>query len=430
VDLRHLATARRHRFAAASASGLLALLIAWSPVMATSWGTVHRASNSYAYSEGNALARTVTSGGTAYLHQVGVQYHVAGEEVSETGPYLGVYYRRGNGSGSTWSTAKRLNSSSAHGEYPTIAKSGKYVYVAWRRQPHVGVDNWATSEPRKLQFRRNTNHGSGSYWKSQPTFLGADRIDFPSIAATGSKVWIAYTDAIGGEIRLQRSTDSGATFSLLNAVGATTGTWEGGYSGRPVVVATGSTVAVAFYNGSTWRLKISTNNGASWMVDTDLATGDVKKVDGAAASGKVAFAWLEGDQHIYLRRFNGTTLGSKKAVVTLTNTTTYKNINHLAVAMSGTSVIGVAYNACSALDCSVSSTKGTSIRWAESRDSGAHWTSSTTIGSYTAGTSRRNNEQPSAIWGSSTRRIVSWTSFGTTSAYPERILVRIGTGTP
>ena len=169
-------------------------------------------------------------------------------------------------------------------------------------------------------------------------------------------------------------------------------TGEGGYSGRPVVVATGNTVAVAFYNGTTWRLKISTNNGASWMVDTDLATGDVKKVDGAAASGKVAFAWLEGDQHIYLRRFNGTTLGSKKRAVTVTNTSTYKNINHIAVAMSGTSVIGVAYNACSALDCSVSSTKGTSIRWAESRDSGAHWASSTTIGSYTAGTSRRNNE--------------------------------------
>ncbi|HET7830159.1 MAG TPA: hypothetical protein VFL03_11425 [Candidatus Limnocylindrales bacterium] len=426
-----MAAGRRGRVATAALTALVAMLVAWSPVLASvGWGSLYRASNENADSVGNALARTVTSGGTAYLHQLSVQWVVGGEDVSDSGPYLGIYYRRGNSSASSWSTAKRLNSSSKHGAYPTVASSSKYVYAAWRAQPHPGVDDWNGVDPRPLQFRRNTNHGSGSYWKSQPSFLGADRIDRPSIAATGARVWIAYTDAVGGEIRLQKSTDYGATFQLKSAIGATTSTYEGGYSGHPVVAATGSTVAVAFFNGSSWRVKISTDAGSSWTVDTDLAGGDIKKVDVAAASGKVGFAWLSGDQHIYLRRFNGTTLGSQRTVVAISNTTTYKNINHIALAMTGTSVLGVAYNACNTTGCTVDSTHGSSIRWTESRDSGVHWTSSKTIGSYATKASRRNNEWPSVVWAGSSKRIVSWNAFGTSDAYPERIVVRVGTGTP
>ncbi|HEU0242625.1 MAG TPA: hypothetical protein VFQ75_01890 [Candidatus Limnocylindrales bacterium] len=411
--------------------GLLALLLAWSPVLAAvGWGTVYRASNYDADSVGNSLARTVTSGGTAYLHQLSVQWVIGGVQAADGGPYMGIYYRRGTSSGSSWSTARRLNSTSLHGAYPTLASSSRYVYAAWRRQPHPSVDDWNGVDPRPLQFRRNTNHGASSYWKAQPTFLGADRIDFPSIAATGSKVWIAYTDAVGGEIRLQKSTDYGATFQLQTAIGATTALYEGGYSGHAVVAASGNVVGVAFDSGSGWRVKISTDAGSSWSVDTDLASGDVKKVDGAGSSGKLAFAWLTGQQHIYLRRFNGTSLGSTRSVVTVTDSMAYKHINHIAVAMTGTAVIGVAYNACNTLNCTVDSTHGSSIRWTESRDSGAHWTSSRTIASYAAGASRRNNEWPSAIWAGGSKRIVSWNSFGNSSAYPERILVRVGSGTP
>ena len=66
-----LAAPRHTRTLGAVAAGLMAALLAWSPVLAAvSWGSVYTASNDYAYTSGNALARTVTSGGTAQLHDV------------------------------------------------------------------------------------------------------------------------------------------------------------------------------------------------------------------------------------------------------------------------------------------------------------------------------------------------------------------------
>jgi len=421
---------RRTRTLGAVGTGLLAVLLAWSPVLAAvSWGSTYKASNDYAYSYGNALARTVTSGGTGYLHDVFSQDHFAGSEVTDAGPYLGIYYRRGNASGSTWGTARRLNSTSAHGDHAAIASSGKYVYATWRRQTQVAT--WNGVDPRPLQFRRNTNHGSSTAWQSQPTFLGADRIDYPALAATGSRVWIAYTDAIGGEIRLQESTNYGVSWDYHGAVGATTRVFDGGFSGRVAIAATGSTIAIAWDNGTNYRVKISIDAGLSWAVDTDLDTSEVQALDAGASSGRVAFAWVDGgNRHVYVRRFNGTALGAKKAAVTVSDATGYKRVNSPSITLTGTAILGIAYTACSNTSCSISSTQGTSVRWTESRNSGGTWRSSTTIGSFKVASSRRNNEHPSAIWTSSTRRVVLWGSFGTSSASKDRLLVRTGTGTP
>ena len=98
--------------------------------------------------------------------------------------------------------------------------------------------------------------------------------------------------------------------------------------------------------------------------------------------------------------------------------------------MNGTSTIGIAYAACSDASCGTSLTMGESVRWTESRDSGAHWSSGVNVGYWGSSTSRRDNEWPSAIFAGSSKRIVSWTSFGYQPDSPERILVRVGTGTP
>jgi hypothetical protein len=424
------AGARRASLPVSLLLGLVAALIAWSPVLAAvSWGTVYRATGDHTYTNGNALGRTVTSGGTPKLHEVYSQYVVGGVHVTNTGPYLGVYYRRGNGTGSSWGTPKRLNSTSKHGDFGTLDTSGKYVYVAWRRQPNAN-STWNGVDPRPLQFRRNTNHGSADYWKAQPSFVGADRIDRPSVAATGARVWIAYTDAVGGEIRLQKSTDYGKTFTYVGAVGATTALLEGGYWGRPYVAATGSTIAVVWDTGSSTWIKISTDAGATWAVNQELDDVSFNRLDVDATSGRVVVAWTDGAQpNLYLRRWNGSSLGATKTIVALSDASTYKRLSLPAVALTGTSVIGVAYTACSASDCSVGSTKGLAVRWIESRDAGKTWSSNKTVGSYTASSSRRVNEYPSAVWGGSSRRIVLWQAFSASGA-TDRLVVRSGTGTP
>ena len=151
---------RLPRLAGATFAAALAVLLAWSPVLAAvSWGTVHRASPDYTYTWADSLARTVTSGGTAYLHEVYTQYVINGAPAADAGPYLGVTYRRGNANGSAWGTPKRLNPSTTHGDRATVAKSGKYVYVAWRRQSDLSGSTWNGVTPQPLQFRRNTSHG-------------------------------------------------------------------------------------------------------------------------------------------------------------------------------------------------------------------------------------------------------------------------------
>jgi len=431
MDARHVAQ-RRTRTVVAVATGLLAVLLAWSPVLAAiSWGSVYKASSDYAYGWDNALTRTVTSGGTAYLHSVTTRYVIAGDAVTDSGPYLGVYYRRGNSGGSSWGTLKRLNASNQHADFGTTASSGKYVYATWRHQLHVDAYD-PLEAPRDLQFIRNTNHGSSTAWSVRKTdFLGANYIDRPSITAAGSRVYIAYTDSSGGEIRLQRSTDYGANWDYLGAVGATTAQDGDGYTGRPVVVASGTTVAVVFNNGTTARFKLSTDGGDTWSVDTDLSTTQYASLSAAHRSGKFAFAWVTGGhRNLYVRMWNGTSLTDRRTIVSLNDATTYKVVHSPAISLAGTSVIGVAYSACTTTTCSLGATKGSSIRWIESRTNGNSWTSSSTIASYTSSSTRRLNEYPSVVMSSSTRRIVSWTAAGASSTSTARVLIRVGSGTP
>ena len=425
---------RRTRTLGAVGTGLMAVLLAWSPVLAAvSWGSTYKASTDYAYGWSDALTRTVTSTGTAYLHTIATRYVVGGDQVTNTGPYLGVYYRRGNAGGSAWGTIKRLNASNEHADYGTIASSGKYVYTTWRHQQQIGAAYDPGQAPRDLQFMRNTNHGSSTAWSARKTdFLGANYIDRPSITAAGSRVYITYTDSSGGEIRLQRSVDYGMTWEYLGAVGATTaGDGDGGLSGMPVVVASGNTVAVAFNNGSTARIKVSTDGGDSWSVDTDLNSSQYSAISTAHRNGKLAFAWTtSGHRNLFVKQWNGTSLTSRKTIVSLNDATSYKVLYAPAIALAGTSVIGVAYSACTTTSCSLGATKGSSIRWIESRNNGSTWSSNKTVASYTSSSTRRLNEFPSVVMSSSSRRIVSWTAAGASSTSVARVLLRIGTGTP
>ena len=199
------------------------------------------------------------------------------------------------------------------------------------------------------------------------SFLGANYIDRPSISASGSTVFIAYTDASGGEIRLQRSTDSGASFDLLEAIGATTLLGSEGYSGEPVVAVSGNTVAVIWNDGTSSQIRVSTNGGDDWAAAEEF--DDARYADASAAhrDGRLAFAWTDTSaRHVYARVYTSGTLGPIRTIVTLSDATTYKKAHNPAVALTGTSRIGVAYSACNTTGCDVGSSKGSSIRWLES----------------------------------------------------------------
>ena len=84
--------------------------------------------------------------------------------------------------------------------------SSPNVYAIWVRV--AKVRSWSKrSAPRSIWFRRNSNHGSGA-WATAKRLTAADgRVDYPSIAAAGANVYIAYTNANSSGVKLLPSHD-------------------------------------------------------------------------------------------------------------------------------------------------------------------------------------------------------------------------------
>ena len=127
---------------------------------------------------------------------------VSGAWVDDNGPYAGINYVRSSNQGSTFTTPKRLNPSTQHGSRGSLAASGSYVYATW-----VSTTRWIAYQPtapRVLYLRRGSDHGSSTGWgtiKRLTSLTG--RVDFPTVAAAGANVYVAYTDSGSGSVRVR-----------------------------------------------------------------------------------------------------------------------------------------------------------------------------------------------------------------------------------
>ena len=171
-------------------AGLLMVLVASQSVLASvAWTKPVNAGPQYSWNLGRGLAMTETSS-KSYLH---VQFEDDGNK------HTGIYYRRGNASGSSWGTAKRLNPSSSDAENGAIAAASRFVYVVYTTGTHAAND-YDPAAPRHIRVRVNTNHGASNAWLTAKKFEVPERTGRPSIAAWGSRVYVAYTDADTGNI--------------------------------------------------------------------------------------------------------------------------------------------------------------------------------------------------------------------------------------
>jgi hypothetical protein len=417
----------RRRPLLAAISGLLIALLAWSPALAAiSWGSSTRLSPYGAEASGGfaglSLRRTVTSGGTAYLHTAYITDTVAGDPVQVDGPYSPIWYRRGSSSGASWGTPRRLNATAEHGVNPSVATSGSRVYVAWNST------TFQPGSPEYVRVRVNTSHGASDKWRSRVNLTASGRVDRPVIAASGDNAYVIYTEQTSGEIRFHRSTDRGVTWSAAETVGAANLGSTDAYA-FPVVAATGSKVVIAWSTDSAIVARVSTNGGASFGAPFDAAASTSIDISLAARSGRVALAWIEDGVGGWVKELSGSSFGSARKFVSFSPTATYKNGYSPSVALYGTSRTGVAWSACTRSDCNASSTAGVNILWRESTDKGATWKTRRTVASYADGSSRRTNQVPSALFTSSTRRIVLWQADNASGTNPH-LRIRVGTGTP
>ena len=185
-----------------------------------------------------------------------------GSFATDHGPYMGVFARTSSDRGASWSAPVRVSQAGRHADRAALAVSGGSTYAAWVTQQ--SYDNYDPSKPRVLYFRANTGGGWG---KTVALTKKKGRVDAPSIAASGKHVYVAWIDANTGQVRVARSTDGGKTFART-VIGKTTALSpdNDGLRGSASIGAAGNAVAVAWIASGSGAVKarVSTNGGKKW----------------------------------------------------------------------------------------------------------------------------------------------------------------------
>jgi len=429
----------RRRFLASQGLAVVAALLAVMlssqvTLAAVTWSSPQGVGPTYSWNYGQALART-KSGTTNFLHTQYTTDFVNGMFVADNGPYLGVYYRRGNSSGTSWTSTKRLNGSAEHAANGALAASGPNVYVAYSVLSGI-LDGWDPAAPRVPRVAINTNYGAGDAWLTPVANFIQTRIDRPAVAAAGAWAYMVFTDADTGEIyvatNLGASTE-GSGWGGSGTVGMTTRLADDpdeGYSGMPVIAAIGNKVMVAWIAGPSGGIRavVSNDNGVTWSPEASISTAQAWDLAAAGDGSRMALTWANSTS-IKVKVFSGSTWQTTRTVTTFSSGATYKVGYGPAVALTGNTRVGVAWSACTRSDCSGGSTKGVNLRWRESSDNGASWKSTVTLATYSASSSKRFNDYPSVVMTSTPRRYVLYnTASSSFSTY--KTILEVGSGTP
>ena len=418
---------RRRLLSGLLAAGAAVLLTTQSAFAAVDWGAVREVSPAFSYNFGSSLARS-TKGTTSHLHAAYTSLKVGGEFISDDGPFAGVYYRRGNSSGSDWGTAKRMNPKGSHADDGKVIASGRNVYVAY--VTYESWDNYDPADPRPISVRTNGDYGAGDAWKKRKFTFG-NRVDRPSMVAFGTRGFLlTYTDADSGDIVLIQCPD--LTIQEIGCVGDTVGTTavgegtENGFAGMPVVAASGDTAAVAWFDGVN-GLVVSTREGdGDWSEPSVLTANESRDASAAAKGDRFAFAWVEPDGVMVRLWTSAGGLGDTSTAAELASDGTYKNAYSTAIALAGDDTVGVAFGGCREVDCTGGSSTGVDLRWVQSGDDAATWGAASTVGSYSVSSERRMNDYPSALMTSTSKRYVMYNAANPTFL-KYRVLLRVGT---
>jgi hypothetical protein len=205
-----------------------------------------------------------------------------------------VRFVRSTDAGATWSGSARLSPAARTAGGASVAASGTRVHAVWARGGPTRLDS-------SVVVRSNTANGAPGAWRRSVRLTPADgRVGTPTIAASGSSVYVAVTrmglvsGTGGGQILLFTSRDAGRTWSR-RVVGEVGRSKSHQVTSRPVVVASGRSVAVAWVQvehpaGSPSRrtaiIRTSTDRGAH--LSSARALGPARLVAAAARGGRIA----------------------------------------------------------------------------------------------------------------------------------------------
>jgi hypothetical protein len=401
---------------AVSSSALLAPAAAAAPT----WGP-QRSVDTWAWSGGSSFARTADGD---LIALVATDFSQGGF-ATDHGPYMGVFARTSSDRGATWSASVRVSQVNRHADRAALAVAGGSTYATWVTQQ--SYDTYDPSKPRVVFFRANPGSGWGN---TIALTKKKGRVDAPSIAASGARVYIAWVDANTGQVRVARSRDGGKTF-VRSVIGKTTALSPDneGLRGSATIGAAGNAVGVAWVASGSGAVKVrvSTNGGRKWH-DSVSVVGALGAANGGTPSlrgwgDKLALAWTT-PAGVFSRVW-AKTWGSTRTIASFGPGATYKGGFDVEIVPSEGGGLGAVWSACRTSGCDLLSARTRiDVVWSDSGDGGGTWSPPSLVqGSVHA--DQAINESPTAAWLDSGTRMVGYTgrSAGWTSY---AMLLRVG----
>jgi hypothetical protein len=380
----------------------------------------------FSWTAGSAIAAT---GGA--VHALFTTDRIATEFATDDGPFMGVYLSTSTDRGQTWSAPTRVSQDRRHADRGAIASDGSTVYAVW--VAHESYDAYDPADPRALFFRANRSGGQpGSWGRTIQVSPGNGRVDYPSVAAAGGNVYVAWVAAKSGEVRLATSRDGGQTFTR-KVVGKTrSASPEGeGLTGLPAVAATGDDVGVAWIaNGAgAVNARTSSDAGSTWGATVTLTSSGALVNHGSPAAGgggaALAFAWTTRTG-AFARVWRGS-FGPTRTVASFASGQRYKGGYDAEIAVGPPGTLGIAWSGCRTARCDVLSADARiDLLYAGSSDGGVSWSPPELVrGSNFA--DQRMNDGAGIAWLDANTRIVGYSGYasGLTSY---GLFLRVGQG--
>lgn len=205
---------------------------------------------------------------------------------------LDIYVMRSTDNGETWEDPLNLSSNPGQSHNSEILKSGSNVYVIWSQVSSDGTKS-------DIYFIKSGNDGESWGSKIKLSSTGTSFNSAPLLGASGSNVYVVWSDSGTGDVYLKRSTNNGGTWGSIVNLSS-----NPGMSDRPDLSVSGSNVYVVWAQASSDGsvtdvfVRASTDGGATWKSKMKLSsTGKAALVSAptvTSSGSRVHVAWDDG----------------------------------------------------------------------------------------------------------------------------------------
>jgi hypothetical protein len=198
-------------------------------------------------------------------------------------------FARSTDGGATWSAGniKAVDSAGDVGYFTSIKADGSNIYISYLD----GTNN-------ELKIAKSTD--SGATWPAgNIKTVDTNGVGyFTSTAVDGANVYISYGDTTNLDLKFAKSTDGGATWPAGNIKTIDS---AGSVGNQNSIMVNGSIIYISYLDGTNYDLKIakSTDGGATWPA------GNIKTVDSAGSVGYYTSIVIDG-ANVYISYFYGT----------------------------------------------------------------------------------------------------------------------------